>query len=108
MLRHLAQRHAVTWSIIKDAARNPLTRDGNPRAQRKLEAAIKAAGAHRTNLEPGKKGRYRLSVSSWVGYSPATNSRIAVDDELPDKPWVALELFEIIGVGPSHPYHSRS
>jgi hypothetical protein len=36
-----------------------MIRDGNPRAQRKLEARIKATGAL-TKLDCGTRGRYRL------------------------------------------------
>jgi hypothetical protein len=45
MLTHLAKRHAATWQVINSIARDPYTRDGSPRAQRKLEAKVKATGA---------------------------------------------------------------
>jgi hypothetical protein len=62
MMRHLAKQHAEMWDTIKSAAHGPFVRDGNPRAQRKLAEKVKAAGAKYVHLEPGKRGKYRLSV----------------------------------------------
>jgi hypothetical protein len=98
MLTHLARQHAIVWQTINSVARDPTTRDGNPRAQKKLEARVKAAGA-RTRLEPGKRGRYRLGISTWVGYNPLTDKRIGVDDEICDKPWIALDYLDVLGQG---------
>jgi hypothetical protein len=89
MLRHLAQQHAKLWETVNDITKSPHTRDGNPRAQRKLEARIKALGVNFVHLEPGKRGRYRLSVNGWTGFDPAVDRRIAADDPIPAKPWLA-------------------
>ena len=70
-----------------------------PAPIRKLEAKVMTAGAAWTRLETEKRGRYRLSIASWVGWSPSTDSRITIADEPPDKSWIALEHFEVKGEG---------
>ena len=86
MMKHLARQHSQLWETIEAITQDPHTRDGNPRAQRKIEARVKAAGAKHTRLEPGKRGRYRLFVNDWVGWNVAVDKRIQIDDPLPDKP----------------------
>ena len=75
MMRHLAEQQASLWETVNDITKSPHTRDGNPRAQRKLEAKIKALGVNFVHLEPGKRGRYRLSVNGWTGFDPAVCRR---------------------------------
>jgi hypothetical protein len=96
MMRHLARQHAHLWATIEEITKNPRVRDGNPRAQRKVD---KAAGAHLTNLEPGKRGRYHLFVHGWVGWDAAANDRIKINDPIPDKPWFANWQFVLEGTG---------
>jgi hypothetical protein len=55
-------------------------RDGNPRAQAKLEAKIKNLGALSTNLQPGKRGRYELHVYSLAGWDPQRDDLIEPGD----------------------------
>jgi hypothetical protein len=40
-----------------------------------------------------------LGISTWAGYDPTTDKRIGVDDEIPDKPWVALDYLDVTGQG---------
>jgi hypothetical protein len=50
------------------------------------EIKVEASGASWTHLEPGKRGKYRLAVSSWVGWNPSLDRRIlTVEDEI-EKP----------------------
>jgi hypothetical protein len=99
MMRHFAKRHVATWELITAITKNPLARDGNARAQGKLEAKVQAAGAAWKHLEPGKRGKYRLIVSSWVGWNPSTDSRIlSAEDEI-ERPWLALDYYTVAGLG---------
>ena len=75
MMKHLARQHSQLWETIEAITQDPHTRDGNPRAQRKIEARVKAAGAKHRRLEPGKRGRYRLFVNDWVGWNVAVDKR---------------------------------
>jgi hypothetical protein len=100
MLRYLAQEHAELWNVIHAITRDPLARDGNPRAQAKLEAKVKAAGADFTHLVPGKRGKYSLRVFACTGWDPVRDRRITVDDEfMPEKPWLCYWCYEVRGVG---------
>jgi hypothetical protein len=99
MLKHLASRHATLYSIIEGIANDPHVRDGNPKAQRRLEQKIRNVGSVHTHLVPGKRGVYTLKVFMWIGYNPFTNKIITVDDELPPKPWLSHFCYEISGQG---------
>jgi hypothetical protein len=68
MLQEMVQRHAKLWTAIDAIMRDPHLRDGNPRAQAKLEAKIKSLGALETGLIPGKRGRYELRIHSFAGW----------------------------------------
>jgi hypothetical protein len=99
MLRQLAEENAVLWALVHGITRDPFARDGNPRAQAKLEAKVRAAGADYTILETGKRGRYRLSVYAFTGWDPIRDQRITVDDEPPEKPWLTYWSYMVEGVG---------
>jgi hypothetical protein len=97
MLCRLAKDHARLWVAINEIVDN--NRDGNPRAQQKIAAKIRAAGAVHVTLNPGKRGRYTLLVFSYIGWDPARDSVITPGDPLPPKPWVANVFHEITGEG---------
>jgi hypothetical protein len=99
MMRHLAQQHSLLWEIVENIMRGPHVRDGNARAQAKLEARIKQAGAFFTKLEPGKRGKYKLTVFDWTGYDRDADRRISIDDEIPERPWLAAWYHMIEGKG---------
>jgi hypothetical protein len=101
MMRHLATKHAAVWQIIIAITKDPHARDGNARAQAKLQAKVDAAGAAWTDLVPGKRGKYKLMIASWVGWDPATSSRIlTIDDELDERPcWLTLDYYTVEGMG---------
>jgi hypothetical protein len=99
MMRHFARSHIATWELIIAVTKNPHAKDGNPRAQRKLQLKVEASGAAWTHLEPNKRGKYRLAVASWVGWNPSTGSRIlTVEDEI-ERPWLALDYYTVEGLG---------
>jgi hypothetical protein len=99
MMRFFAKRHIATWEMITSVTKDPRARDGGPRAQRKLQLKVEAAGAAWTCLDAGKRGKYRLVVSSWVGWNPSTDSRIlSAEDEI-ERPWLALDYFTVEGMG---------
>jgi hypothetical protein len=98
-LRHLAERNATLWNVVQEITKDPYCRDGSPKAQRRLESKVKAAGATHTILETGKRGRYRLLAFSWTGWDPVRDAPITIDDDVPDKPWIASYSYEVLGMG---------
>jgi hypothetical protein len=97
MLRRLAKDHARLWAAISEIVDN--SRDGNPHAQQKIAAKIRAAAAVHVTLKPGKRGRYMLLAFSYVGWDPARDAVITLADPIPPKPWVANVFHEITGEG---------
>jgi hypothetical protein len=109
MLKDMAQQHARVWQAINDITKDPHARDGNPKAQARMEAKVRAAGASLTKLIPGKRGRYTLYVHAMCGWNPAIGKLIDVDDPLPPKPWIACLLHRIKGTGNGNiEFHSFS
>jgi hypothetical protein len=99
MLQQRVQRHAELWAAIHALTKDPRVRDGNPRAQAKLEARIKKLGVLDTNLIPGKRRRYTLQVSAFAGWDPQRDAVIEPGDPIPKKPWVCVVLYTILGGG---------
>jgi hypothetical protein len=98
-LRTLAEEHAALWALIHGITRDPITKDGHPRAQRKLELKVQAAGADYTSLESGKRGKYKLAAYAFSGWDPDRDKRITVDDVPPAKPWLCYWCYMVEGVG---------
>jgi hypothetical protein len=86
MLRHLAVTRARLSQRISEAIL--ASSDGSPRAQRKMEVRVRRAGAIRTLLTPGKRGRYTLNFFDWTGWDPARGEEIKLDDPIPPKPQI--------------------
>jgi hypothetical protein len=99
MMGHLARQHASLWQIVEQVTKGPHVRDGNPRAQAKLEAKIKAAGAFFTRLQTGKRGRYKLIIFDWTGWDRDADRRISIDDPIPERPWLASWYHVVEGKG---------
>jgi hypothetical protein len=97
MLRLTAADHAKVWTAIQDAIVS--SSDGSPKAQRKMEARIRAAGAHRTHLTPGKRGRYDLQIYDLSGWDPARDAEIKLGDDIPSEPWIACWLSVLTSKG---------
>ena len=99
MLRQLAQTRAHLLPAIYRAF--DTSSDGTPRAQRKMEARIKQAGALVTKLYPGKRGRYVLKFVDCTGWDQVRDAEITIDDldTIPEKPWIAYHLNTITSVG---------
>jgi hypothetical protein len=97
MLKQIAEWSAPLLPGI--AAAIKASSDGSPKAQRKLEARIKQAGAFDTVLTPGKRGRYELAFFCWGGWNPTTRSRVLPGDPLPEKPWLAIHAYRILSDG---------
>jgi hypothetical protein len=108
MLQQRVQRHAKLWSAIDAIMRDPHLRDGNPRAQAKLEAKIKSLGALETGLIPGKRGRYELRIHSFAGWDPQRDALIKPGDPIPQKPWICTMLYVIRGEGQGRISHGSS
>jgi hypothetical protein len=99
MMRRLAKQHSILWEIVDNTTRGPYVRDGNAKAQGKLAARIKQAGAFFTRLEAGKRGKYKLTVFDWTGFDRDADRRIAIDDPMPERPWLAAWYNVIEGKG---------
>jgi hypothetical protein len=85
MLQRMVKQHSELWAAIRAITTDPCGRDGNPRAQAKLEAKIKKLGALFTDLKPGKRGRYELQIYSLAGWYPARDTlieRVGIEDTL--------------------------
>jgi hypothetical protein len=108
MLQEMVQRHAKLWAAIRAIPKDPHMRDGNPRAQAKLEAKIKNLGALQTGLIPGKRGRYELRVYSFAGWDPQRDAVIEPGDPIPDKPWICTMLYIVRGNGQHRISHGSS
>jgi hypothetical protein len=87
------------WFAIDAITKGPCVRDGNPRAQAKLQAKIKKLGVLDTNLIPGKRRRYTLQVCAFAGWDPVRDAMIEPSDPIPQKPWVCVMLYTILGEG---------
>jgi hypothetical protein len=95
MLQQLAQQYSSFRTAADAILKDPCCRDGNPRAQAKLEARIRSLGALETSLKPGKRGRYELFVYSLAGWDPQRDALIEPGDPIPEKPWICT-LFQVI------------
>jgi hypothetical protein len=90
MMRELAHKRAAVWRAMQEAIRT--SSDGSPKAQRKLEARIRRAGAVSTKLTPGKRGRYTLYVYDFTGWNERRDEEIKLGDPIPERPWIACHL----------------
>jgi hypothetical protein len=108
MLQQMVQRHAKLCATIRAVAEDRRARDGNPRAQAKLEAKIKSLGALETGLIPGKRGRYELRIHSFAGWDPQRNAVIKPGDPIPEKPWICTMLYVVRGEGQHRISHGSS
>jgi hypothetical protein len=99
ILRSMAEQHARVWETIYDITHDPHIRDGNPKAQARLEAKVRAAGADCTVLIPGKRGRYTLYINSLCGWDPTIGKLIEPDTPLPPKPWISCLIYRLEGTG---------
>jgi hypothetical protein len=90
MIRQMAREHAQLWDAIRAIAAT--SSDGNPRAQRKLEARIRRLGAVNTRLTPGKRGRYQLQLFDDMGWDVARDAPILVGDEIPQNVQIVCTL----------------
>jgi hypothetical protein len=108
MLQHMAKRQAELWAGIDAILDDPYCRDGNPRAQAKLEAKIRKLGALRTSLTPGKRGRYEMFIYTLAGWDPKRDVPIEPGDPIPEKPWVCTLFHIVCGQGHGRVTHAIS
>jgi hypothetical protein len=106
MLQQMAKQHAELWAAVDAVAKDPRVRDGNPRAQAKLEAKIKNLGALQTDLKPGKRGRYELHIYSLPGWDPQRDTLIEPDDPIPEKPQICTLFHVVRGEGHGRVRHT--
>jgi hypothetical protein len=93
MLRDLARKRARLEIAIGDAIAS--SKDGNPKAQLKMAARMRQAGAEDVLLEPGKRGRYTILIFHWTGWDPIRDRAIHIDSPIPEKPWLAYHIHYI-------------
>src|SRR5215471_13213673 len=97
MMRLLAKRQAGLWHTIVEVIAE--SSDGSPRSQRKMEERVKRAGALRTYLFPGKRGKYQLHIYDISGWDQSRDAEITIGDPIPEKPWIAVNLTAIESKG---------
>jgi hypothetical protein len=97
MMRKLALDHSHLWETFAKISAG--SSDGTPKAQRKLEERIKRAGALRTHLWPGKRGRYMLVAFDLCGYDQWRDAPIQLDDPVPERPWISCNLTSLTSEG---------
>jgi hypothetical protein len=96
-MRGLALAKAqLTQCIAETIARSS---DGSPKAQARMAARVRKAGALDVFLEPGKRGKYTLGIFHLNGWDRSRDVEIAPDDPIPDKPWLVYSLIFIEGLG---------
>jgi hypothetical protein len=94
MMRCLAQQSAHLESMLKSVI--GASADGSPAAQKRMEARIRNTGkllgrqVVATSLKPGKRGRYRMSLSFPSGWDSWRDEEITVGDDIPFRPWIAI------------------
>jgi hypothetical protein len=90
MMRQLAETRKTLWETIAETIAD--SSDGSPKAQRKMEQRIRRAGAVRTELTPGKRGRYTLLIYDFTGWCPSRDAEIQIGDKIPENPWIACNI----------------
>jgi hypothetical protein len=105
MMQLIALRQADLWHTITRAYLE--SSDGSPKAQRKMQQRIERAGALKTHLYPGKRGRYELYIHDFTGWDSVRDTEITVNDRIPERPWIAcnLTLIESKGGGANKVRH---
>jgi hypothetical protein len=93
MLRELARQKASLWETLAEVMFD--SKDGNPKAQRRMVERLKKAGAGHIKLEPGKRGQYKLYIYEQAGWDPTRDAEIGPEDPIPEKPWVACYITHI-------------
>jgi hypothetical protein len=95
MMQLLAKQHSELWAATHAITKGPNVRDGNPRAQAKMEAKVRKLGVLTTYLIPGKRGRYTLHIYSLAGWDPQRDDLIEPGDPIPKKPWICA-LYRVV------------
>jgi hypothetical protein len=106
MMHALARKYTVAldevWRIVLNAAT-----DGGRRAQQKLKERIAQTGTvFSVQLRPGKRGRYRISMTALTGWDPRRDAIIEVGDPVPERPWLAQRLVVIESQGGGREHHT--
>ena len=87
MMRDLAAKRERILPAIERALHE--SKDGAPRAQQRMAERIRKAGVLRVGLTTGKRGKYRMLIHDLVGWDPAIDEEISINDHNPHKPWLA-------------------
>jgi hypothetical protein len=97
MLRQLAVQKAARFPAIISALKS--SRDGGPRAQRRMQERVERAGALASLLTPGKRGCYELFFYDLTGWDVSRDAEITTSDRIPDKPWLAYHMNLLTSLG---------
>ncbi len=101
MIRWLIKENARFLPPVAVALKT--SADGNPKAQKRMAERIRYLGRGVFNgvwLNPGKRGRYMLTLGYWTGWHPQQDRPIEPDDLLPtSKVWLAYWQTDLIGEG---------
>ena len=105
MLGHLAKQVAHLPDTVRAVVHN--SKDGGPRAQRRMVSRLEEAGKVNgrkvivagAGLRPGKRGKYELRLVFWTGWDPTRDREIGPGDPVPDKPWIVLWIAVVTSEG---------
>jgi hypothetical protein len=95
LMQQLAVKHALLWATFDAMLKTSSPRAGSPKAQHKLAARLRAAGAFAVRVNPGKRGKFTLSVFNLAGWDPARGAAITVTDPIPAKPWLVALRWQL-------------
>jgi hypothetical protein len=102
MMRHLAEQQKEIREALAQIIAGGY-RSASPRAQKRLELRLRRAGASGTSLTAGKKGKYSLRFFDPTGWDPTRDRQILPGNPIPDKPWLACNITELINPGKEQP-----
>jgi hypothetical protein len=69
-----------------------------PKRNKKADK-VREAGASHVLLTTGKRGKYHMGVHTMVGWNPATDRRIDIDDDICSKPWLVNFYYTVERLG---------
>ena len=92
MLQQLAKQQAQRARLITELISS--CRGGTPKAQQKLAARLKKAGAFNVDLRTGKRGKFELCFLELLGWDAGQDEPILPEHPgpWPEKPWLVCHV----------------
>ena len=101
MLAHLWASQATLWANAAGSLKS--SQMGNPTGQQRAVARFRKASSDLlldVRLRTGTRGRFDLTIATWLIWNPATSAPAMAGSALPQTPWLAI--------GFAHSARSRS